>query len=158
MKPTQYRCASEALLRRVRQSGTIPALHPLIDLCNAVSLATALPVAVFDLTQIGGSLTVRFARGDERFEAFSGELETPPAGEVIFADAAGNAHARRWCNRQGRRAAVGPATTRALIVVEALHADAARDIQTALTQLTERLGPQAHQPMRLTAQNPLYRF
>ena len=35
LKPTQYRCASEALLRRFRKEGSLPQIHPLIDLCNA---------------------------------------------------------------------------------------------------------------------------
>src|ERR1700741_1920886 len=39
LKPTQYRCASESLLRRFRKEGSLPRLHPLVDLCNAVSLA-----------------------------------------------------------------------------------------------------------------------
>ena len=39
LKPTQYRCASESLLRRFRKEGELPRIHPLIDLCNAVSLA-----------------------------------------------------------------------------------------------------------------------
>ena len=50
LKPTQYRCASEALLRRFRKEGTLPQLHPLVDVCNAVSLAFAIPVAVFDVS------------------------------------------------------------------------------------------------------------
>src|SRR5260370_30895621 len=29
LKPTQYRCASESLLRRVRQEGSLSRLHPL---------------------------------------------------------------------------------------------------------------------------------
>ena len=37
LKPTQYRCASESLLRRFRQAGELPRVHPLVDLCNAVS-------------------------------------------------------------------------------------------------------------------------
>ena len=39
LDPTQYRCASEALLRRLRKDGTLPPLHPLVDVCNAVSAA-----------------------------------------------------------------------------------------------------------------------
>src|SRR5512132_2739039 len=46
LKPTQYRCASESLLRRLRKEGSLPQLHPLVDLCNAVSVAFAIPVAV----------------------------------------------------------------------------------------------------------------
>jgi DNA/RNA-binding domain of Phe-tRNA-synthetase-like protein len=53
------------------------ALHPLVDLCNAVSLAFALPVAVIDLDQVEGFIQVRYAAGDEVSQAFSGELEHP---------------------------------------------------------------------------------
>ena len=86
LKPTQYRCASEALLRRLRKDGSLPKLHPLIDLCNAASVAYAVPVAVFDLDHVKGDLCVRQANGDERYLAFSGTIETPDVGEIIFAD------------------------------------------------------------------------
>src|SRR5689334_20942847 len=74
LKPTQYRCASEALLRRFRKEGSLPAIHPLIDLCNAVSLACAVPIAVFDLAKVEGWLEVRYATGSERYLTFSGEI------------------------------------------------------------------------------------
>ncbi len=121
VKPTQYRCASESLLRRFRKEGSIPRLHPLVDLCNAVSLAFAIPVAVFDVSAITGDLEVRYAVGDEDYVTFSGDVEHPPAGEVIFADAAGQAHARRWTNRQSGLSAMRDETAAALIVAEALH-------------------------------------
>lgn len=121
LKPTQYRCASEALLRRYRKEGSLPTLHPLIDLCNAASLAFAIPVAVFDTSKIMGTMTVRFARGDETYESFSGDIEHPEAGEVIFADDDGRAHARRWTNRQSGWSAVRSTTAQALVVTEALH-------------------------------------
>lgn len=138
-KPTQYRCASEALLRRFRQQGTLPALHPLIDLCNATSLAFAIPVAVFDTGRIGGAMTVRLAAGDETYETFAGETEHPAPGEVIFADDDGRAHARRWTNRQSRWSAVRPETTRALIVAEALHDTAGDDVAALVSSLAEGL-------------------
>src|SRR5437867_697681 len=83
LKPTQYRSAAEALLRRFRRDGDLPRLHPLVDLCNAVALAFALPVAVFDLSGITGYLEVRHAAGTEQYLAFSGETEAPEPGEVI---------------------------------------------------------------------------
>src|SRR5215470_17090170 len=95
LKPTQYRCASESLLRRFRKEGTLPRLHPLVDLCNAASLAFAVPVAVFDVAKLKGYLQVRHADGDEDYLSFAGDQEHPPAGEVIFADQARQAHARR---------------------------------------------------------------
>ncbi len=128
LKPTQYRCASEALLRRFRKEGSLPRLHPLVDLCNALSLAFAIPVAVFDIAEVDGDLVVRRATGDEDYLTFGGDHEHPEPGEVIFSDDAGQVHARRWSNRQSGRSAVTAATTRALIVAEAMHTSAAADV------------------------------
>jgi len=140
LKPTQYRCASEALLRRFRKEGSLPRLHPLVDLCNSVSLAFAIPVAVFDLTGIAGNLIVRAAAGDEDYLTFGGEHEHPEPGEVIFADDAGQVHARRWSNRQSGRSAVTGSTTTALIVAEAMHPSAASDMTDLVAALTDAIG------------------
>lgn len=155
LKPTQYRCAAEALLRRLRKEGDLPGLHPLVDLCNAASVAFAIPVAVFDLDRISGSLQVRHATGHEIYETFSGEIEHPEPGEIIFADTAGRAHARRWCNRQSGHSAVGESTVNALIVAEALHATGEADtrqlmqaILTAAAQLWPAAGMERIQPMQ----------
>ncbi|MCK2220602.1 hypothetical protein MF672_043395 [Actinomadura sp. ATCC 31491] len=139
LKPTQYRCASESLLRRLRKEGALPGLHPLIDLCNAVSVGYAIPVAVFDLSRIAGDLEVRRATGEETYLTFGGETEHPAPGEVIFADAEGRAHARRWTNRQSGLSAVRPGTTDVLIVAEALHDTARADIDALLAALTADL-------------------
>lgn len=128
LKPTQYRSASESLLRRFRKEGALPQIHPLIDLCNAVSLAFAVPVAVFDTSRIEGPLQVRYATGAERYLTFSDETEHPDPGEVIFADEVARAHARRWTNRQSGYSAVRDPTTAVLIVAEAMHASADGDV------------------------------
>ena len=139
LKPTQYRCASEALLRRYRKDKALPHIHPLVDLCNAVSMAYAIPIAVFDLGRVDGNLEVRYANGTEDYLAFSGETEHPAPGEVVFADAASQAHARRWTNRQSALSAVRPDSTRALIVAEALHDDAVADVAALLDELQQVL-------------------
>lgn len=140
LKPTQYRCASEALLRRLRIDGTMPALHPLVDLANAVSVAFAIPVAVFDIDRVAGGLEVRFADGTERYETFGGEVEAPAAGEVIFRDDEGWAHARRWTNRQSGRSAVRRESTRVLIVSEGVHASAGEDVPRLVEALAGAVG------------------
>lgn len=139
LKPTQYRCASEALLRRYRKEGSLPALHPLIDLCNAASLAFAIPVAVFDTSKITDMMTVRLAHGNETYETFGGEIEHPEPGEVIFSDDDGRAHARRWTNRQSGWSAVRPETSEALIVTEALHETADNDTAALMSSLAGAL-------------------
>lgn len=139
LKPTQYRCASESLLRRFRKEGSLPEIHPLIDLCNAVSIAFAIPVAVFDVSRIAEYIEVRQATGDETYETFSGETEHPDANEVIFADAAGRAHARRWCNRQRGYSPTRATTSKVLIVAEAMHGSAAADVQKLVTTISTEL-------------------
>lgn len=140
LKPTQYRCASESLLRRFRKEQSLPRIHPLIDLCNAVSLAFAVPIAVFDSAAICGGLEVRYATGDETYLTFSGETEHPDAREVIFADGAGRAHARRWTNRQSGLSAVRDSTVTVLIVAEALHPSAAADVRDLAATLAAEIG------------------
>ena len=161
LKPTQYRCAAESLLRRLRKEGSLPRLHPLVDLCNAVSLAFAVPVAVLDADQIAWPLEVRYAAGDEDYLTFGGEVEHPAPGEVIFADRSGQAHARRWTNRQSGRSAVSPATSTVLIVAEALHEGAAMtiaDLIEALTAGIAKTWPVTPQTAILTAAGPRFTF
>ncbi|GHF15921.1 hypothetical protein GCM10017786_57210 [Amycolatopsis deserti] len=139
LKPTQYRCAAESLLRRFRKEKALPSIHPLIDLGNAVSLAFAIPVAVFDADTIDGLLEVRYATGAEKYVAFSGDTEQPAPGEVIYADEHGGAHARRWTHRQSARSAVSATTRSVLIVAEALHDNASADIPRLLAALGDEL-------------------
>lgn len=139
LKPTQYRCASESLLRRFHKDGALPRIHPLIDVCNAVSLAFATPIAVFDVAEVADHIEVRHATGAETYLAFSGETEHPAPREVVFADAAGRAHARRWTNRQARTSAVRPDTSSVLVVAEAMHDSAPEDIPRLLAALAEEL-------------------
>jgi DNA/RNA-binding domain of Phe-tRNA-synthetase-like protein len=139
LKPTQYRCAAESLLRRFRKEKSLPRIHPLIDLCNAISLAFAIPVAVFDVAKIAEYVEVRYASGSETYLPFSGEAENPEAHEVIFADKAGRAHARRWTNRQSAYSAVQEDTASVLIVAEALHDCALVDIPKLATSIAGEL-------------------
>lgn len=152
-KPTQYRCASEALLRRFRMEGSLPALHPLVDFCNATSLAFAIPVAVFDVEKINGILSIRHADGDEVYETFSGNMESPEQGEIIYADDDRRAHARRWTNRQSGWSAINSETKTALIVTEALHETAQQDTDKLINSLMTTL-KQLWPASKITRVNP----
>ncbi len=159
LKPTQYRCASEALLRRYRKEGALPAIHPIVDLCNAISMAYAIPVAVLDADRVTGSIEVRYASGTENYLAFSGVTEHPYLAEVIFADDAANAHARRWTNRQSALSAVSGATTTALIVAEAMHESAAADVADLIATIateTAAVWPVEIQSGLLSAGQPVF--
>jgi DNA/RNA-binding domain of Phe-tRNA-synthetase-like protein len=161
LKPTQYRCASESLLRRLRKEGSLPTIHPVIDLCNAASAAFAIPVAAFDVSEIAEHLEVRLAAGDETYLSFSGETEHPVVDEVIFADAAGRAHARRWTNRQSARSAVRETTRAVLVVAEAMHDSARSDVERLTARIEDDLsgvGSVAVKPVILSRSAPRVEF
>ena len=134
--PTQYRSAAESLLRRLTKEGTLPSIGTLVDLGNLVSIHHALPVAVVDRRSIAGGLTVRFARGDERWaDLGSSTTDRPDPGEVIFADVNDQVIARRWCWRQSRSSLARDDTTEILLAVEGHHDGARETVQAALDDL-----------------------
>jgi len=136
VKPTQYRSAAEALLRRLTKQGDIPSISPLVDLANLVSIRYRLPVAVFDQSQVTETTTVRAATGTERFTDLGADEPSPPEpGEVVFVDDAGLVSARRWCWRQSDQSAARATTVEALITTEGQHTDAATDVGAALEDL-----------------------
>ncbi|HEX3269501.1 MAG TPA: phenylalanine--tRNA ligase beta subunit-related protein, partial [Ktedonobacterales bacterium] len=139
LDPTQYRGAAEALLRRLTKKGEIPSVNTLVDIGNLVSIRYALPVALFDLRATSGTITVRFASGDERYTTLNEAGEAQPAhpepGEVIFSDETGLVIARRWCWRQSDESAMRDDSTRALVTVEAHHEGGRSDVTAALADL-----------------------
>ncbi len=161
LKPTQYRSASESLLRRFAKEGALPQIHPLVDLCNAISLAFGIPIAAFDIAKISHNLEVRYASGEESYLTFAGETESPVPHEVIFADAAGRAHARRWTNRQSGYSAVRDTTTDVLMVAEAMHSSAPADISELTATLADEVTDIWSGPRKaavLTPTSPRFEF
>lgn len=141
VKPTRYRVAVEALLRRLHRTGDIPSINLLVDLGNLVAVEHALPVAVFDRAALAGALQARFANGGERFVGMGAEAPSAPEpDEVVFVDGQGEVAARRWCWRQGAASAAGASTSEALFVIEAHHARAEEDVERACATLRDLLG------------------
>lgn len=149
VRPTQYRSAVEALLRRLVKQGGIPSINPLVDIANLISIRHRLPVAVFDQREATGITTVRFSNGDERFtDLGTEEVSNPEPGEVIFVDEAGVVSARRWCWRQSDQSAARVTTVEALITIEGQHEEAEADVSRATDDLLGLLA--RHQPQAET--------
>lgn len=158
VKPTQYRAAAEALLRRLSKQGDIPSINTLVDIGNLISIRYCMPVAVFDQADIAPPTTVRFAAGAERFtDLGSSETIHPAEGEVIFADVNDVVSARRWCWRQSAQSATGPTTVDALFVIEGHHERAADEIDAALDDLESLLARYQPDSHRTAARLPTSR-
>jgi DNA/RNA-binding domain of Phe-tRNA-synthetase-like protein len=139
--PSKFPCAAESVLRRVAKAGRLPRINSVVDLCNAVSLDSRLPVASCDVGTVGAELAVRLAEGGEVYLPLGAPdaPEQPEPGEVIYADGLGRAHSRRWNWRQSDVFKTDPGRRRLLITVEAVHEDGRADVETALARLADLL-------------------
>ncbi len=145
VNPTKYRCAPEALLRRLSKKGDIPSINKIVDCCNLVSIRYKIAVAGFDVKALTGAVTVRFSNGTERYTPLGENVpQAPEKGEVIFADESDLVIARRWCWRQSDDSAVSEVARRAIFSVEGQHAGCMEDVKNAsgdlLNLLKEHVG------------------
>lgn len=117
-KPKKYRCAAEALLLRVQSGNSIPSILPLVDLYNAASIRSGLPIGGDDLARVSGNVELTFATGDEVFTEPSGRESTPRKGEVIYRDQS-TVLCRRWNWRESAATLLSESTREAVLYVEA---------------------------------------
>jgi DNA/RNA-binding domain of Phe-tRNA-synthetase-like protein len=139
-KPSRFRCSAEALLRRAMADG-VPPINRLVDAYNAVSVAHVIPVGGEDADRVAGDVTLRFATGDEPFEAREGgELVTTRVepGEAIWQDAAG-VTCRRWNWRQCARTALTEGVANAYFELDALGPCGDADLDAAVAALVDQL-------------------
>ena len=140
-KPTKYRNALEALLRRISKGDTLPSISYLVDVGNLVSISCRVPLGIFDVDRFAAPAKIGFAAGGEQFSDLgSSETDRPGVGEVVFTDAEGELMTRRWCWRQDRRFASQPETRRALVIAEAHHEEGPNDVAAATQMFTELIG------------------
>ncbi|MFJ3463457.1 B3/4 domain-containing protein [Achromobacter spanius] len=143
-KPQRTPCSAEALRRRVLRDGALPAINPVVDLYNAISLRYALPVGGENLHAYSGNPVLTIADGSESFDTLKEgrpATERPEKGEVIWRDDLG-VTCRRWNWRQGVRTRIEADATEFWFILEslpampadALHA-AAQELQIGLTRL-----------------------
>lgn len=85
--PTRYRPSSEALLRRVLKGEDLPAIHPLVDLNNCLSVELAVPCCVVGEGSIAPPVVLRAGRAGESYESLRGPFNLE--GKPLLADAEG---------------------------------------------------------------------
>lgn len=134
-------CSAEALRKRVLRDGTLPAIDPVVDLYNAISLRYALPVGGENIAAYRGVPRLVIADGSERFDTVKeGEVvyESPEPGEVIWRDDQG-VTCRRWNWRQGVRTRLDASAHQMWFILESLPAMPISALQQASDELVSGL-------------------
>jgi DNA/RNA-binding domain of Phe-tRNA-synthetase-like protein len=131
----RFPASAEALVGLFQRKGLVPAINPLVDLYNGVSLETRLSLGAHDLATVGGDITLRMTDGTERFVPLGTTVaETVPAGEYGYVDDRGEVLCRLE-HRQCEHTKVTPATTQAFYIVQGNAATSAAMLETALARL-----------------------
>ncbi|HTQ79994.1 MAG TPA: phenylalanine--tRNA ligase beta subunit-related protein [Thermoanaerobaculia bacterium] len=85
--PSRYRPSSEALLRRVLKGEELPAIHPLVDLNNCLSVNLAVPSCIMAEGTVVPPVVLRAGREGEDFASLRGPFNL--TGKPLMADAQG---------------------------------------------------------------------
>jgi DNA/RNA-binding domain of Phe-tRNA-synthetase-like protein len=85
--PSRYRPSSESLLRRVLKGEELPAIHPLVDLNNCLSVDLLVPSCVLAEGTFAPPVALRAGRPGEAYDSLRGPFDL--AGKPLLADPAG---------------------------------------------------------------------
>ncbi len=85
--PTRYRPSSEALLRRVLKGEDLPAIHPVVDLNNCLSVALAVPCCAAAEGSFAAPVVLRAGGAGESYESLRGPFNLE--GKPLLADGEG---------------------------------------------------------------------
>lgn len=114
----RFPASAEALVSLFLRKGLVPAINPLVDLYNGVSLETRLSLGAHDLTQVRGAITLRLTTGVEPFVPLGAtDPEPVGAGEYAYIDEA-NRILCRLEHRQCEATKVTTATTAAFYILQ----------------------------------------
>jgi DNA/RNA-binding domain of Phe-tRNA-synthetase-like protein len=140
IKQTRYRSSVERLVKNVLAGRPLARVNAFVDLYNAVSLTSVLPLGADDLDKVTPPLAFRYAREGDSFVDMAEAGDEPAAprpGEVVYADAA-HVLCRRWNWRQDARTLIASATRRAVVTVQSNGAGDVAAGAADLVDLIER--------------------
>lgn len=86
--PARYRGSAEALIRRVIAGKGLPRINNVVDVINAVSVESRLPIGLYDLAHVRGEIVFRAGRAGETYKGI-GKYDLNLENLPVFCDALG---------------------------------------------------------------------
>lgn len=74
--PNRYRHSAEALYRRIKKQNYLHTVHSATDLNNFFSLQYQVPIGIYDLDKISGSVTIRIGKEQEEYLGLNGRTNS----------------------------------------------------------------------------------
>ncbi len=88
IEPTRIRPSSEALLRRIIKGKPLYQINSIVDAGNLASVSFMLPIGLYDLSRIRGTVTFRLGREEESYTGI-GKDQVNVSGRFTLADQEG---------------------------------------------------------------------
>ncbi len=137
--PNKYPPSIQALVKRILKGGQLPAISPLVDVYNLISLRYIICVGAEDIDACEGDIRLAYADGSESFALIGEEEEDPPLpGELVYKDDVG-VICRKLNWREGNRTQTTDSTKNAIVVIEGFTPVSADDVQKALDDASKLL-------------------
>ncbi|MED4876868.1 phenylalanine--tRNA ligase beta subunit-related protein [Anoxybacillus geothermalis] len=70
--PSRYRPSSESLYRRIQKKNFIPSIHSAVDVNNFFSLYYKIPLGIYDLDRIEGTVAITIGTEQDEYIALNG--------------------------------------------------------------------------------------
>jgi len=133
----RFPSSAEALVGLFLRKGLVPAINPLVDLYNGVSLTSRLSLGAHDLAHVQGDIVLRLTSGTERFVPLGAAAPEPISpGEYCYLDESGEVLCRLE-HRQCERTKVTATTTDCFYILQGNAATSRELIEATLDQLVE---------------------
>jgi len=136
-KPKKYTCSVENLYRMILEGVHLRHINKVVDIYNYISLKHMVPVGGDDTDKVEGTITLRFATGQEPFIRLNSDaVDHPKEGEVVYADDI-EVLCRRWNWRECDKSKMTQATKNITLVVEGLAPVSKEEVRSIVTELGE---------------------
>jgi lysyl-tRNA synthetase class 2 len=137
--PTKTRSSGESLSRRIQKGGGIPRINAIVDIYNCISVLHTIPVGGQDAEKIEGGVSLRIARGGEKFTPLGAQSAAPvDAGEAIYSDSQ-KVLCSKWNYRDCEDAKISGETKKFVLFVDGAPGIGREKVQAAADGLVQKL-------------------
>jgi len=108
------------LSKWLKEKGKLFDIHPIVDFYNAISVKYGIPMGAYDLDNLVGTMSLRYAKKGEEFVGINGkDVEKTVENEIVYADDIG-VTCRFWNDRDCDRTKIKPTTTRCAVFFDGI--------------------------------------